>query len=177
MLPSIDLRLAERLKDREFRREWFRAALEADVPELFRDLREARDMTQSDLADESGMKQSAISRFEKSRDAKWKFETLLTLADALDAQLVISIVRAEDVIARYEREESADSSPQGSALSVAPSELRNMNTGIQAASNDAFRLSRQPADRGRHLMDDPMALTEHSGAAAVASGGVAHRWN
>ena len=39
------------------------------------------------------MKQSAISRFESSRDAKWKLETLLKLAEALDAQLVISVVK------------------------------------------------------------------------------------
>lgn len=106
-LPSIDLRLAERLKNRDFRREWFRAQLEADVPESFRDMREERGMTQADLAAATGMKQSAISRFEGSRDAKWKLETLTKLADALDAQLIISIIRAEDVIARYEFEEMA----------------------------------------------------------------------
>ena len=171
MLPSIDLRLAERLKDREFRREWFRAALEADVPEMFRDLREAREMTQLELATESGMKQSAISRFEKSRDARWKFETLLTLADALDAQLVISIVRAEDVIARYEREESTDSLPQGSVLSVAPTEPRNRNTGIQATSDDAFRWARQ------RRSDDRSVEAAAIGAAAIADGGIGHQWN
>jgi transcriptional regulator with XRE-family HTH domain len=115
-LPSIDLRIADRLKDREFRREWFRAALETDVPEMFRDLREAREMTQIQLAAESGMKQSAISRFESSRDAKWKLETLLTLAEALDAQLLISVVPAEEVIARYEREEAGGGSAQKSVL-------------------------------------------------------------
>lgn len=115
-LPSIDLSIAERLRDREFRRHWFRASLEADVPELFRDLREAREMTQSDLATEADMKQSSISRFEGSRDANWKFETLLRLAEALDAKLTIGLERAEDVIARYEREERGGGTPKKSVL-------------------------------------------------------------
>lgn len=104
-LHSIDLRLAERLKDREFRREWFRAELESRVPEMFRDMRELRKFTQSQLASLSAMKQSAISRFEKSRDANWKLETLIKLSEALDARLVITIEPAEAVIVRCAREE------------------------------------------------------------------------
>ena len=120
-LRSIDLRVADRLKDREFRRQWFRAMLEDNVPEQFRDLREARDMTQSELADAADMKQSAISRFEGQRVANWNFETLLKLADALDAQLEISITRAEDVIARYAREEASGSSGPNSVLEASAS--------------------------------------------------------
>jgi transcriptional regulator with XRE-family HTH domain len=105
-LHSIDLRLGAQLKELAFRRAWFRAELEAKVPEMFRDLREFRDLTQSDMAQLAGMKQSAVSRFEKSRDATWKLETLLTLAEALDAQLSITLEASESVIARYEREEA-----------------------------------------------------------------------
>jgi len=115
-LHSIDLRLAHRLKDREFRREWFRAELEDIVPEMFKKLREERGFTQSELAQKTGMKQSAISRFERDREARWNFETLLKLAEALDAQLTISVIRAEDVIARYERKESSKETKGGSVL-------------------------------------------------------------
>lgn len=87
--------------DPEFRREWFRAELEASVPDLFRDLREIRGLTQADLAEKSEMKQSAISRFEASTEASWKLETLLRLADALDSRLSISLEPAESVIAKY----------------------------------------------------------------------------
>ena len=104
LLQSIDTKIAERLKDREFRREWFRAELEQNVPAMFRDLREERGLTQTDLADLVEMKQSAVSRFEKSAAPKWNFETLLRLAEALDAQLVVSLLRSEDVIKRYAEE-------------------------------------------------------------------------
>ena len=100
-LNSIDLTLGQRLKDPEFRREWFRAELEGCVPELFRDLRELRGLTQAELAEKTEMKQSAVSRFEVSTEANWKLETLLRLADALDAQLTISLEPAESVLARH----------------------------------------------------------------------------
>jgi transcriptional regulator with XRE-family HTH domain len=119
-LSSIDLRIADRLKNREFRKHWFRAALESDVPEQFRDLREARGMTQSDLAESAAMKQSAISRFEVRREASWKLETLLKLADALDAKLSITVTPAEEVIEKCEREEARLGAPQKSVLDRPP---------------------------------------------------------
>ena len=119
ILRSIDLRLADRLKDPEFRREWFRAQLEDSVPDMFRSLREERELTQNELAAKAGMQQSAISRFERERDAKWNFETLLRLAEALDAQLLISVIKAEDVIARYEIEEAPGSGKRSSVLDAA----------------------------------------------------------
>lgn len=112
LTSSIDFQLSKRLRDEEFRREWFRAQLEYGVPEQFRALREEREYTQTKLAEITGMKQSAISRFEKSTDANWKFETLLTLADALDAQLQIRVVRYEDVIREFEHKEQAASTLQ-----------------------------------------------------------------
>lgn len=113
------------MKDREFRREWFRAELEQGVPEQFRAMREQRDWTQTKLAQETGMKQSAISRFEKSTDAVWNFETLLTMADALDAQLQINLVPAEAVIESIERREAAQrSANEGASVFKAAEEAR-----------------------------------------------------
>jgi len=121
MLRSIDLKIRERLKERNFRRQWYRAQLEAHVPDMFRALRERRDMTQKELAASADMKQSAISRFEKSGEANWNTETLLKLADALDAQLVVSLVPSEDVIARYESSEG-QSEKKASLLDAAPAQ-------------------------------------------------------
>jgi transcriptional regulator with XRE-family HTH domain len=100
-LRSIDLSLETRLKNAEFRREWFRAELETLVPDQFRTLRELRGLTQAQLAELAEMQQSAISRFEASSEANWKLETLLRLADALDARLTIKLERSEDVVRRY----------------------------------------------------------------------------
>lgn len=144
MLRSIDLKLRDRLKVREFRRQWYRAQLEANVPDMFRNLREQRDMTQKDLAEHADMKQSAISRFEKSDEANWNFETLLKLADALDAQLMVSLVRSEDVIANYERSEKGSANPSASAIREAHS--RSM-TGSAFESLDSLEVAQQGGAR------------------------------
>ncbi len=104
-LHSIELRIADRLKDRNFRREWFRAELESTVPQLFRSLRKKRSLTQAQLAEITKIKQSSISRFESSTDAVWKFTTLQAMAEAMDSRLYINLEPAEDVIDRVEREE------------------------------------------------------------------------
>jgi len=175
VLQSIDLRIADRLRDREFRRHWFRAMLETNVPEQVRDLREARSMTQSDLAVVADMKQSAISRFESQRVANWKLETLLKLADALDAQLEITIVPAEEVIARHEREEAGwEGSRPKSALEALPDQNRGPNddrqrrlvlmidTNTQALDSDP---KPSKADPESSILDDRQTAL----AAAVAA--------
>ena len=120
-LQLIDLSLGEKLKNQLFRREWFRGELEALVPELFRDLRERRNLTQAELASEAGMKQSAVSRFESSTDAVWKMETLLSLADALDAKLSVTLEPAENVIGKYLIERPPGPAPPQSILEAARS--------------------------------------------------------
>lgn len=118
MLRSIDLRLAERLKRKDFRREYFRAELEEDVPEQFRELRKRRALTQKQLAEIAEMKQSAVSRFERSTDANWELATLLRLADALDARLSVSLEAAEDVIREVEIIEVHSTQLQPSVVSL-----------------------------------------------------------
>ncbi|MBC9034311.1 XRE family transcriptional regulator [Sphingomonas sp. JC676] len=101
-LSRIDLSIGDRLQDRDFRREWFRAELEEEVPALFRSLRERRQLTQSQLAMAMGTKQPAVSRFEKSSEAVWEFDFLLRLAEALDARLRLVVEAAEDVVDEYD---------------------------------------------------------------------------
>lgn len=141
-MSSIDLNIADRLKDPGFRREWFRAILENNVPEQFRDLREARNMTQSELADAAGMKQSAISRFESQRVANWKLETLLKLADALDAQLEILVVPAEQIIARHEHEEASASSLLTSVTELRSGAGREFNSVAGGRTSSISALSK-----------------------------------
>jgi HTH-type transcriptional regulator / antitoxin HipB len=119
-LNSIDLNLAERLKNPGFRREWFRAELESLVPEQFRDLRELRGWTQAQLAEKAEMKQSAVSRFESSTDAAWKIETLLRLADALDAKLSFTLETAEQAVAHYATNRPGKSTYLRSVVEASP---------------------------------------------------------
>lgn len=148
-LSSIDLRIADRLKEPGFRREWYRAILENKVPVQFRDLREARNMTQSDLATATGMKQSAISRFESQRVANWKLETLLKMADALDAQLEILLIPSEQVIAHHEAEEVAAVQHSNSVTEL-PSRTGRFNDvgGLTSKFNAVF-------DSGRKALQLP----------------------
>lgn len=86
-----NVNLSPQMADPEFRKEWWRAQLETSVPTQFRVLREQRGLTQKGLATLTGMKQSAIARFENSTTANWKIETLIKLANALDAEFHIEL--------------------------------------------------------------------------------------
>jgi transcriptional regulator with XRE-family HTH domain len=138
-LHSIDLRIAHRLKEPEFRREWFRVELESSVPLLFRSLREKRSLTQSKLAKLTGMKQSAISRFEVSTEANWNVETLQTMAEAMDGRLFIGLETAEDVIERVEREERQAAVSHRSAADRSADENTNSNKIGKSALNHLSR--------------------------------------
>lgn len=107
--PSIDLRIADELGNKDFRAEFFRAELAVDIPTQIKSLRKFRKLRQEDLADLIGTKQSAICRLEKSDDPVWKFETLLGIAEALDARLSVTFEPYEVVVARYRSEEKSQS--------------------------------------------------------------------
>ena len=97
------------------------------------------------------MKQSAISRFEVSTDAKWNFETLQTMAEAMDSRLYIGLEPAEDVIDRVEREERRAAISHRSAADRSVDEIENPNK----ISNSAL------THHGRKLEDlKPMSKGE-----------------
>jgi transcriptional regulator with XRE-family HTH domain len=99
-----DLGLAEELEDREFRNQFFRTERELDIPAQIKALRKFRKMNQEELAVRAGTQQSAISRIERSQEANWELETLVKLAEALDAKLSVVIEPYEQVIAKYKAE-------------------------------------------------------------------------
>ncbi len=106
---NFSARLATELKQPSFRRRFFRAQAEEEIAQQIRELRETRKLRQVDLAAKAAMKQSAVSRIEQASYSAWTFKTLLRVAEALDAQLRVGFEAAEDVIARYEAEELANS--------------------------------------------------------------------
>jgi transcriptional regulator with XRE-family HTH domain len=105
MLSTIRLNLAERLKNRVFRRKYFRTQSQHDVAQQIRELRTKRELRQVDLARDAKMQQSAVSRIEQADYSSWTFTTLLRVADALDARVRVFFEPAEDVIKDYEMRE------------------------------------------------------------------------
>lgn len=67
-------------------------------------------MRQTDLAKAARMKQSAISRLEQAEYSRWGFNTLIRIADSLDARVIFRLEAAEDTIAEVERQERARAS-------------------------------------------------------------------
>ena len=85
--------LLERLKndfrDEEARYAYADSVVNAFVSAQIKNLREARDLKQGDLAEMVGTKQSGISRLEKADYSVWKIETLRKLARAFGVRLSI----------------------------------------------------------------------------------------
>jgi transcriptional regulator with XRE-family HTH domain len=106
-ITSIKLNLSERLReDKEFRKGFFRTQTEDRIAISIRVLRNMRKKRQVDLAKESGMLQSAISRIEQADYGNWSLKTLFRVADALDARLRIDFDPIETVIEQYREKES-----------------------------------------------------------------------
>lgn len=114
-LKSINLRLSEKLRDREYREAFFREITQDEIAEQIRALRELRGMRQAELARITGTKQSAISRLEQAEYSGWSFPTLSKIAAALDARLRFTLEPAESAIGHYELLEKES---QSSAKSV-----------------------------------------------------------
>ncbi len=107
-IKPIKLRIAEKLLNRKYRARFFRERSQDEVAMRLRDLRAFRKKTQKDIAELTGMKQSAVSRIEQSDYAAWSFTTLLRLAEALNAKVNVSFELAEDFIARQKAIENPE---------------------------------------------------------------------
>ncbi|HVA79477.1 MAG TPA: helix-turn-helix transcriptional regulator [Candidatus Binataceae bacterium] len=99
------LSLAQRLKNKVFRRKFFRTTAQDEVAQQIRELRLKHGMRQADLAKAARMKQSAVSRVEQAHYSRWNFQTLVRIADSLDARVRVLFEPAETVIYEYERQD------------------------------------------------------------------------
>jgi DNA-binding Xre family transcriptional regulator len=115
---NIDINLEDDFQDTEFRKNFFRSLAQTEVAEQIIKMRNVRAMRQVDLAQAADMKQSAISRIEQADYASWNFQTLLRIADALDARLRVSLEPIEAM--------------------VKTSELRSYETNDQEATGEHF---------------------------------------
>jgi len=105
MLSTIKSYLSAKLKDKNYRHKFFKGRTEDDVASQLIEFRKKRRLSQAALAKLCGMKQSAVSRIEKSSYSRWNFTTLWRVAKALDVRVQVIFTDMADVIAEYERRE------------------------------------------------------------------------
>lgn len=106
-ISSIKLNIADKLeKDKKYRSNFFRCQAQDSIAMSIKELRKKRGKRQIDLAKESNMKQSAISRIEQANYSGWSLNILFRVADALDARLRVSFEPVEEVINWYRAKEA-----------------------------------------------------------------------
>jgi transcriptional regulator with XRE-family HTH domain len=101
MNESIE-HLCEQLKDPKARYVYADGLVNAQVAAQIKINRETRDMSQQDLADAIGTKQSGISRLENVNYSSWRIESLRKLARAFGLWLDISFREFGDLPSRVE---------------------------------------------------------------------------
>jgi len=99
---SLNLNIAEKLLDKGYRASFFIAEASAQIAKQLVTLRKRRKLTQVELAALAGTGQPAISRAERADYRNWSFNTLRSLAEAMDARISITIEAAEDVLHEYD---------------------------------------------------------------------------
>lgn len=100
----IDLDLARKLRDREYRKRYFLAEASAQIACQLIALRKRRGLNQTEVATLARTQQPAISRVERADYRNWSFKTLETLAEVMDARLRVYIEPSEDILAEYARD-------------------------------------------------------------------------
>lgn len=123
----ISLNLSDRLRDRKFRQEYFLAETSRRIAKQLIELRERRDFTQTQLAQEIGTKQPGISRIEKADYQNWSFNTLRKIAQVLDARIRVIIQPSEDVLSEYDEAEGHEAPKATSRVSGALGVLAWLN--------------------------------------------------
>lgn len=106
VVPPIQLTIADKLKDRKYRHEFFKRFSQRDIAVAIQAMREKRGMTQEQAAWACGMSQSAFSRIEQAEYGKWNFATLWRIAEGLDARWNIEMEPMEDATKKYDRLET-----------------------------------------------------------------------
>jgi transcriptional regulator with XRE-family HTH domain len=101
LAPAIDLDLPKKLRDPDYRHQFFLAESSALIAEQLVALRKRRQLSQKQVADLAGTRQPAISRAEQADYRNWSFNTLRSIADVLDARIRVLIEASEDVLPEY----------------------------------------------------------------------------
>ena len=90
-MDDFDKYLEEQLKDPDFKKEWDDHEMEYQLTMMLMKEREAQHMTQTELAERTGIRQSNISRIEKGQ-ASPTLATLRRIARGLGKELQVRFV-------------------------------------------------------------------------------------
>lgn len=82
-------KLIERFRDFGYRHAYVDSFMDSYIATQIKVLREQQQLTQTQLADQAGMRQSQISAMEDVNHSSWKVSTLKKIAKALDLVLVV----------------------------------------------------------------------------------------
>lgn len=118
-MKDLNIYLQEKLQDKEFALQYYRQATYFRLADQFLLLRKARGLTQTELADKADTTQTVVSRLENV-SVRPSLETVVKLAEALDAVVEVRLVPLEQIQAEQEKEALAENE--------------------QAVKNDAFEL-------------------------------------
>ncbi|MBZ5669768.1 MAG: helix-turn-helix domain-containing protein [Acidobacteriia bacterium] len=88
--PTTTERLRKSFRDRDYADAYARSALNAYIATQIKVIREQREWTQGQLADEAGMKQPRIAVMEDVNYSSWSISTLWRLAQAFHLRLKVS---------------------------------------------------------------------------------------
>jgi transcriptional regulator with XRE-family HTH domain len=177
IITTVKLNFAHRLKNKVFRRKFFKRSAQDTVAAQIRELRNKRDMRQTDLAKAARMKQSAVSRIEQAEYSRWGFNTLTRIADALDARVRIIFEPAEDVIEEYERQERRrnrlaehfEQSRKQAVFSVAMDQLNTAQSDrvfvtATGGRQELIRAFADPTNQNRQTDDEPVPTVQNRAA-------------
>ena len=90
-MDDFDKYLEEQLKNPDFKKEWEDHEMEHQLTMMLMKEREAQHMTQTELAERTGLRQSNISRIEKGQ-ASPTLATLRRIAHGLGKELQVRFV-------------------------------------------------------------------------------------
>jgi len=91
-------KISKLISDPKFRVSYMRAKLNINVPSQIRALRLRRQLTQTALAGEAGMKQPRISAMERPGETNFNLDTLTRLAAAYKVGLIVKFAPFSEVL-------------------------------------------------------------------------------
>jgi len=109
-MTELNARIAEKFKDRSVEKKYLRTAVLYRLAAALLLLRKQRGLTQKELAEKIGTTQTVISRLE-SASVKPSLETILKVAEALDAAVDIRLLPVENIRVNSAQDEAAIEKP------------------------------------------------------------------